>query len=804
MKFYSFDEIRAAGDCVRFARDIYGAVISHDGRCAAIWRGGDNAEAVSIQRDKWYDHVAKAGGGILDLAAFKFGGDIQQAQAFLGEHYGLQPRAETGAQPAHDGRYDQLIREGYSEVARYGYHDLQGTLVHFVARLEHATRTKEFCQGTPRGWGLHGAETILYRLDVVAASPWVAVVEGEKSCDRMNAAGIPATTCCGGARKWRDALSEPLRGKHVAIFPDNDEPGREHALIVAQSLHGVAAGVRIIPPATSRPKGGIDDWMDEDGGHTADDVLSLIAAAPEWLPPSICGSGPTDAALREAKAANSIPFRNYIPKDAEVEKRGRKAKETVKEPRAHAAMLDDLSRRFLGFPRKVGDSWLFDHDRDSGRIMHIHNADTLLSWIGRRSKHNPEFCRGDSFVTTREFLASIGATAHRYESISDTPDFPRRSDVYYAHGDIPAPCPQHSRLQGFVDFFLPDSAEDRCLIIALACAPLWYIPGIDRPSWIIDSKDGQGSGKTNLAEIISELYGHAPISTSRQELTQRMDVLIKRLVSQSGRRSRVLLVDNVTGDFQSPELADLITRKDITGIPPYGHGEEVRQNNLTFIVTTNTATVGSDLADRSLYIHVRKPEQTLDRTNWKKRVQAYIAQHRLEIIADIIDLLSRHVPFSVPPRTRFAAWETAILQPCCGDEETYASVLDHITVSREESNVEQDTARAITDHFDAQISRAIRSDIPRPVFLRTEVVNSWGRQALNDSMGSEFKGRPIQLIRNLAKAGFLPKADRELKRWPATSNANRVSGIAWNFEETTEEATVIGKTADGSIMTEVM
>ena len=117
---------------------------------------------------------------------------------------------------------------------------------------------------------------------------------------------------------------------------------------------------------------------------------------------------------------------------------------------------------------------------------------------------------------------------------------------------------------------------------------------------------------------------------------------------------------------------------------------------------------------------------------------------------------------------------------------------------------EQDTARAITDHFDAQISRALRSDIPRQVFLRTEVVNSWGRQALNDSMGSEFKGRPIQLIRNLAKAGFLPKADRELKRWPVTSRrGERVSGIAWHFEETTEEATVIGKNADGGITTEV-
>jgi hypothetical protein len=118
--------------------------------------------------------------------------------------------------------------------------------------------------------------------------------------------------------------------------------------------------------------------------------------------------------------------------------------------------------------------------------------------------------------------------------------------------------------------------------------------------------------------------------------------------------------------------------------------------------------------------------------------------------------------------------------------------------------VEADQARAIVEHFTAQIQRAVRSEIPRPVFIRSDLVNSWGRQAINDATGTEHKGLPIQLIRNLAKAGFLPMVDRDMKRWPPGSSHARVAGIAWGFDETTEQATVISKDAEGGIKTTVM
>jgi hypothetical protein len=508
--------------------------------------------------------------------------------------------------------------------------------------------------------------------------------------------------------------------------------------------------------------------------------------------------------LEAAKANNIIPFRNYVPVEEEILKRGKPVKEVVKHPRGHQDMLKDMKARLLGFPCKIGASWLFDHDRDSGEIHNINGADALVAWISRKSKHNAEFTRGDGFVSPYQFFSSVEHTARRYEAISDVPDWPIREQVYYTHGEIPPPCPKHSRLEGLVDFFRPATPEDRCCIRALICAPIFFIPGIDRPSWVIDSRDGQGCGKSNLGEIVGELYGAAPISTSKYEISNRMDVLVKRLVSERGRKARILMVDNVTGDFQSPELADLITRKDITGIPPYGRGEEVRPNNLTVIITANTATVGTDIADRSIYIHIRRPDQDWNSVTWKSRVMAYIKNNRLEIFADIMDLLLQHKRFESIPQTRFKPWEVAILQPCCENEEMYLKVLTYIKAQREDSNIEADQARAVVDHFTAKIMEQTQSVVPRPVFLRTEVVNSWGRAALNDSMDVEFKGRPIQLIRNLVKMNFIPQADRDIKRWPTSGRKTRYSGIAWNFDGETKEALVVSRDANGVITTAVM
>jgi len=776
MKFYSFQSIREVADCITIARDVFGAKVNH-GRCNAAWRNGDGTDNVSIEREQWYDHVQKIGGDAIHLAAYKFNGDIQQAQEFLGDMYHLEPKCQTGKQPMHDGRFDRLIRDGYMEVARYAYNDAEGNLIHFVSRLEHPEKHKEFCQGTPRGWGLGTTEPILYNLAAILASPWCCIVEGEKCAETLISLGIPATTCCGGAKKWHKGYARQLAGKSVAILPDNDEPGWEHAAMVAASLIGIASKVKIVAtsPAT---KGDAHDYITSEG-NSANDLLLLIDAAPEITEPSdIFVPEPDADEIKAAKLANKIPFRNYIPVKKEEEQsqgRRRKGPEIEHKPRIMTDMICDIHKRFLGFPRKVGEQ-LFDHDRDTKEIHEIGTPSELFAWIGRKSKLHTDWARGDCFATKDEFRAGLAGEAIRYEAISKVPDWPTRADVYYAHDQIPPPCPEFSRFRTFVDFFFPASAADRTFLKALIIAPLWYVYGSARPSWIIDSEDGAGTGKSTIAEAVARLYIGEPIRTNRQELRMGIQELVKRLISSHGRQQRILLVDNVTGQFSCPELADLITAQSVSGRAPYGRGEETRPNNLTYIITANTATVDNDIADRSYFINVRMPPRDPD---WKPRMMDYIANNRMKIVADIISILSSKRKLTIQPQTRFPEFERAVLQAVCQDEQEYERAMCGLLSCRADTNVEEEQAQAINDVIRENLVALRINPEHECVFIRSPVIEKW----FDGVFSGRIPGGIVQQIRNLAKMNLLQDVDPHTRRFPANGSSRR-SGIMWNFSDT--------------------
>jgi putative DNA primase/helicase len=173
----------------------------------------------------------------------------------------------------------------------YRYHDPDGKVRFEVVRFKNP---KDFRQRRPgkdaRGnplWGLGGVEPILYKLNLIAAADPktpVWIVEGEKDADRLGALGELATTNPMGAGKWRDSYAELLRGRHVAIIPDNDDAGRDHARQVACSLHGVAASVRVVELPGVPDKGDASDFLA--AGGTLDQLRELAGKTPEWTPPA--------------------------------------------------------------------------------------------------------------------------------------------------------------------------------------------------------------------------------------------------------------------------------------------------------------------------------------------------------------------------------------------------------------------------------------------------------------------------------------------------------------------------------------
>lgn len=175
----------------------------------------------------------------------------------------------------------QLISypENNSIVAKYDYVDEVGQVL-FQIRRDAGKKFKAF-HHNGKAWvaGLNGQRKVLYRLNEVAKAQSAYVVEGEKDVDTMAAMGFVATCNPFGAGKWQPEHSESLRDKVVNILPDNDDPGRKHAELVARSLHGIAKEIYIV----KIPKGkDVSDFIA--AGGTADDIIDLVQRGEPWNP----------------------------------------------------------------------------------------------------------------------------------------------------------------------------------------------------------------------------------------------------------------------------------------------------------------------------------------------------------------------------------------------------------------------------------------------------------------------------------------------------------------------------------------
>ena len=168
----------------------------------------------------------------------------------------------------------------------YEYHSADGSALFQVVRLD----PKGFLQRRRNGnggwtWDLKGVTPVLYRLpELLNADPAepVYIPEGKKDVDALRALGFIATTNPMGAGKWRSEYSEALRDRIVVPLRDYDAPGETHAQAVAESLHGVAASIRVVELPDLPEHGDVSDWLAV--GGTAEALRALVAATPEWQP----------------------------------------------------------------------------------------------------------------------------------------------------------------------------------------------------------------------------------------------------------------------------------------------------------------------------------------------------------------------------------------------------------------------------------------------------------------------------------------------------------------------------------------
>ena len=286
-----------------------GAQPSREGRCVAVWRGGER-DSVSLYKASNGTYMYK------DFATDQGGNSFN----WLVNEHGLSPSEaakELKQRCNVDGSSTSCNKKGLGEiVATYDYNDVNGELIHQTVRYE----PKEFRQRRPAPdggwiWGLKAGtyyknsmgdwskngkgearefpacETIPYNLKTLLGSrdqnEIAVIAEGEKDAETFARFGFVATCNCGGGGNWTTGELIQFKGLDVVVVGDSDEPDpktkKRKGVVVAKKLANSLIDIAnsVLGPVFM-PNGFKDVSDYADSGATAEDLQALIYAAEPW------------------------------------------------------------------------------------------------------------------------------------------------------------------------------------------------------------------------------------------------------------------------------------------------------------------------------------------------------------------------------------------------------------------------------------------------------------------------------------------------------------------------------------------
>lgn len=764
MERYSSIEVKRAGDCRSYLEGQgYKKAPGKQG-WNIPWRPMSDSGAMVVERDKWYDHVAKEGGSIIDLAMRLHGLGFADAVNQLGALLNLSP-------------VELEVCEERRVVREYIYNDASGAPAHKTVRYEPKDfRQFRFVDGQ---WlpGLNGAPRYIYNLPAVMKAKLVYLVEGEKDAETLISRGMVATTVPMGAEKWEACYTPSFSGKDVVILRDNDDPGEGHAKRVAWELRDVAKSIRCAV-TSEKPKGDVTDYF-EDGG-TLDGFYAIVSAAPAIKVSEEPGSVRKQKVEVAAKKLNQTGALKNYRWAVKVDERGQEKND--KDPVHLQELCKEIFARTGGFPKLVGQQ-LFDYR--NGRMRYVTNTDELFAWLADVTGYNCEWSRSEGMASRPEVFASLCACAERYEQISGVPGWPVRSDVFYAHGDLPEVDPALPYFTMLMSYFAPATEADALLMRAMFASPLYYEAKIDRPLWVIDSEHGQGVGKTKMAEMLAYLYGVPgdmsscePLWVDSEQLQNEANFerVMRRVLSGQARQKRVMLIDNVEGYLKCQQLASMITQGSMSGLAPYARGEDTRPNDLTFIITSNNATMNRDLISRSMFINLVHPG--FEFNEWARKVTQHIDAHRLKIIAEVKALLERGATYEFTPCSRFREWERKVLAPMVGSLANYSIVFKQNEERKASGDGERERAEAIRDYFRYQIDVIGFDPDKYAIWLSSEVIRNWAAAAV-PGLGGRGGIGAIHVVQTMIRCGMLAELSSDIKVFPHRGK-RRCRGMMWN------------------------
>ena len=225
--------------------------------------GTKGAISVIPSKGVFFDNHDGHGGGVLQFVMEMGFKSKPEALDYLRE-FGLATEERRAVQVNGHDKPKRKI------AATYDYVDEHGELLFQVVR--YTDGEPRFMQRRPDPenadnwiWSTKGVRKIPYRMpdlqEALAHERPIWIVEGEKDVDNLARLGITATCNAGGAGKWPDDCTQALKGAHVVLCGDNDDPGRKHVERVAAAMQGIAASVTILALDGLPEKGDVSDWI---------------------------------------------------------------------------------------------------------------------------------------------------------------------------------------------------------------------------------------------------------------------------------------------------------------------------------------------------------------------------------------------------------------------------------------------------------------------------------------------------------------------------------------------------------------
>ncbi len=213
-----------------------------------------------------------------------------------------------------------MLDKGFKPVALHTYTDANGEALYCRIRCKHPdTKEKWIRPMKLNGQGYEIGEPKfqngkpLYALHRIANNPEaiVWVTEGEQKVNALYKLGLVATTS-GGATSAESTDWEPLRGKTIKIFPDNDTAGKAYAETVASILLRMSCTVSCVDVGKLGLGIGDDvmEWLASHPNASAADIEALPILAKVNVAESDPGASfvlPTKGIVQTTCAADIKP-----------------------------------------------------------------------------------------------------------------------------------------------------------------------------------------------------------------------------------------------------------------------------------------------------------------------------------------------------------------------------------------------------------------------------------------------------------------------------------------------------------------